>query len=895
VNVTARPEAEPARAPEARTTDARLTRALSLLEGPDVKVLSLDVFDTMVWRRAPEPTDVFPMVASRLQADGLLGPNISARVFQKLRIAAEARARARRDEQGKGVEVSLRDIYAELPKYVAPASDPDALARIELDVERDVLMPDLDVLELIRFAHATGKQVIAVSDTYLSGQELRALLDSSFAGEVAIDRLYASSDHGVGKTSGMFEKVLEDLKIEPRQLVHVGDHPHADVESPSKLGIPTVHFKRATPYLAAVREREARHHDPDGPYLSGDAGLTALRGKLLHRTELEQLAPELKPFWAYGAVCLGPALAGFAEWVVESTAAVGVGEAHCLMREGELLAELVDGAAGYMGSQVRGKPIWLSRHVCARASIFEGSERELRTLLQRRRPPTVRQLCETLGVDVDASAKLRERADARLDDVTTLDAAFAELSSDPELRQAIVNSARVLRERVMQYLRREAADAERLVLVDLGWGGTIQSLVHQLLRRDAAVNKADEPPIHGLYLLTQELAVQRALDGLELYGFLGGFGVPGPEVRSIMRSPEILEQVCMPDVGSQIDLTADLEPVLGDAVDERIPQAAHRAVVQAGIRAFQREWARYAVLMPDRRPSLTSPELREQLIAQVTRALVAPTEQEATVFGAWIHDENFGSRGSDLLVGGVDTARAFRHMEPRDVVATPMAELYWPFGLAALQDEHLAASVEAVTTGRMPAEAFYSVVEAGDFDVYYDNGFGFGESWKETLESKRNRFGLSYARTTVRADEVRAVRLDPAAAPCVLRVDWIALTCSMRGQAEPKRLVFDSADALERFTVRGATPLRPKLWLVDGTDPQFELDLRRALGDAPYEVTVECAYAILPSAPASVPVKNAPPKSRAVKRFARQVENRGVPVEPLRRGYRRLRARFKAR
>jgi hypothetical protein len=236
-------------------------------------------------------------------------------------------------------------------------------------------------------------------------------------------------------------------------------------------------------------------------------------------------------------------------------------------------------------------------------------------------------------------------------------------------------------------------------------------------------------------------------------------------------------------------------------------------------------------------------------------------------------------------------------MEPRDVIATPMAELYWPFGLAALEDPHLAESVEAVTTGRLSPEAFYSVVEAGDFDVYYDNGFGFGEGWKEKLESKRNRFGLSYARTTVRADEVRGVRIDPAAAPCVVRIDWIALTCSLRGQAEPRRLVFDSPETLDRFTVRGATPLRPKLYLVDGDDPQFELDLRRALGDSPYEVTVECAYAILPSAPPSVPAARPVTSGRAVKRFVRTVENRtGTQLgEPLRKAYRRLRGRWRAR
>jgi hypothetical protein len=353
----------------------------------------------------------------------------------------------------------------------------------------------------------------------------------------------------------------------------------------------------------------------------------------------------------------------------------------------------------------------------------------------------------------------------------------------------------------------------------------------------------------------------------------------------------------MPDVGSQVDLTAELEPVLGDSVDERLPQAAHRAAVQAGVRAFQREWARYATLIPGRRARLSEPDVREQLLGQVARALVAPTEQEATVFGAWVHDENFGSHGSDLLVGGPNIARALRHMDPKDIIKTPMSELYWPFGLAALEDEHLALAAEAVTMGWLPAEAFSSVVEAGDFEVYYDNGFGFGEGWKKAFESKRNRFGLSYVRTTVRGEEVRGVRIDPAKAPCILRIDWIALTCSMRGQAEPRRLMFDSPELLERFTVRGAAPLRPKLFTVDGNDPQFELDLKAALGESPYEVTVEVAYAVLLAAPPAQVERGAElaRRSRAVKRFVRQLENRsGVPVgEPLRKGYRRLRARLR--
>ena len=901
MNVTAPTAASNASATDALTADRRLKQAMHLLAGADLKVLSLDVFDTMLWRRAPRPVDVFPAVAAVLRQREMLGEEITPAVFKTLRIAAERRARTRRDPNG-AAEVAILDIYAEMPPYVVNGASPGELVAVELEVEAKVLAPDLDVRELARFAREHGKQVIAVSDTYLSEAELRQLIEPWFTGDAAVDRVFSSSDHGVGKTNGMFDLVLRELGVAPRELVHVGDNEFADVERPSKVGIPTVYFERVTPYLEAVLDREEHYTDPDAPRLHGDAGLTALRGKVLQRTEVEALDEDLRPFWSYGAACLGPALTAFAEWVVERTEAAGASKALCLMREGELLAQLVTDAAAYMGSDVTGDAVWLSRQVCARASLVEGSERELRALLVRRQAPTVRQLCETVGVDVQLSAALRDRANARLDDAAAVDEVLAELTSDPELRTAMVSRGRALRERIAEYLKRHVPEGEpNVMLVDLGWGGTIQTLLQQLLTRQAAIEGRPELHTIGLYLVTHGFAVERALDGIELDGFLGSFGMPGPAVRSIMRSPEILEQVCMPDVGSQLDLTAELEPVLGSSVDERIPQAAERGAVQAGVRAFQREWARYATVLPGRRVRLTEPDVREQLVGQLARALVAPTEQEATVFGAWVHDENFGSHGSDLLVGGPHTARAFRHMVPSEIVETPMSEVYWPFGLAALEDEHLALAAEAVTMGGLPDQAFHSVVEAGDFEVYYDNGFGFGEDWKEVIESKRNRFGLSYARTTVRAEEVRGIRLDPAKAPCILRIDWIALTCSMRGQAEARRLMFDSPELLERFTVRGAVPLRPKLFTVDGVDPQFELDLKAALGESPYEVTAEVAYAVLLAAPPAPDprgvelARRAHARSRAVKRFVRQVENRsGVPVgEPLRRGWRKVRARLR--
>ncbi len=94
-----------------RTTDARLDQAFDALRDERVSVLSVDIFDTLLWRRVADPVDAFPLVGERLRRDGLLPPAIGPLVFKRLRIEAEARARADASKAGRGTEVSLDEIY----------------------------------------------------------------------------------------------------------------------------------------------------------------------------------------------------------------------------------------------------------------------------------------------------------------------------------------------------------------------------------------------------------------------------------------------------------------------------------------------------------------------------------------------------------------------------------------------------------------------------------------------------------------------------------------------------------------------------------------------------------------------------------------------------------------
>src|SRR4051812_36951355 len=250
-------------------------------------------------------------------------------------------------------------------------------------------------------------------------------------------------------------------------------------------------------------------------------------------------------------------------------------------------------------------------------------------------------------------------------------------------------------------------------------------------------------------------------------------------------------------------------------------------------------------------------------------------------------------------MGGPHQRRVLRHVDPETLLKTPMSELYWPFGLAALEDEHLAESLDAIVTGRVPAGAFYSKLETGDVEFYFDSGFGFAPDWLVRVEGRRNRHGLSYARARMKGDDVRGLRIDPVAAPCLLRIDWIALTCWVHGEPEPRRIVFDTHEALGRWTMTALQPQGAKFFMATGHDPQLQIDVHAELGGATaYEVVAELAYAVTLIDPRGEDAaqtrelqRRARARSRSAKRMVRQLENRvGVPIGgPMRRLYRKLR------
>ncbi len=863
----------PAGPSQTSTTDARLERAYELLASDSFDVLSLDVFDTILWRKVPEPHDVFVLLALRLIEMGGLAPDVDGGAFALLRRRAEARARQRREESGRGVEVTLREIWETIPAGVLDGMTKDEALAEEVELERALLVPDLDVVNLMQAAQERGKRLVAVSDTYFSEAQLSSFLGVAPVGSLSLERVFASSDRRIGKGSGLWRVVLDELKVKPKRVLHVGDNHEADVAVPGGLGIGTVYFERRPGHLAQVIERENRHAlAPLSPH-HGDFGLAALRSKALHRTECRDQPPALKSLWEYGAVSLGPPLTGFAEWVLERAREQGVSKVFCLMREGDLFARLINASAAHVDSPVTAEPIWLSRQLLARASIYEGTSDELTSLFLRIRMPTVSELCRTLGLEPGDVPGFSGRGDARLDQPHLPEELLGTISGRPDLRARVIAHSAETRARILRYVEsKRPPGGERLALVDLGWGGTIQWLLDDLFARSGT-----ELETVGFYLMTDARAAERMLEGVRLHGFLAAAGHPEGPVAAFRRSPEILEQICMPNHGSQVGLTAELEPVLADD-DTPVMQAVEREAVQRGIFAFQREWARYRTAAPTSLVPFHDWG-QDRLRSILVRAVTAPTPEEARLFAGWLHDENFGSTGTAPMVPQT-SARAARYLDPDALVEMPMSELYWPFGLAALHDETLARSVEAVATGVVPWDAFSSELETGRVEIYVDRGWGFRSDGMAAIPARRNRLGLSYANGTVAGDIVRRVRIDPVKDASVVRVDWIRLHCHVRDSTEVVTLDFDTPETVAKLKLNGMGALAPGAYQVEGVDPNIVVNVEELVGREVHTVDVEFAFAVLPVA--ASPLRT---RYREARAQVRDRLKRGRLAGPLRRLY----------
>ncbi len=642
---------------------------------PRIKVLSLDIFDTLIFRTCQQPEDVFLEVGRRAVAAGLLGRGLAAGEFADLRRTAQQTAYAT-----LGREPRLEDIYAGLPAAIGPLG---TLLQLEEAAEGDFCILNPSVASLVAHCNEVGIPVVLLSDMYLGERRVRALLArAGFDTDGRTDRVIVSVDAGGYKMTGALYTTLAGLfpNVAPSAMLHIGDNVRSDVRAARAAGLHAVHY-------------DVIRHDPDatlaleqlvwGDRLPELASLRRLAGSL------DGNVPATDRAWhRTGAQVVGPFLAALVDWALDQCVAEGITLIAPLMREGHLLAPLLRRAAEARGLAITVAPLYVSRHAVALAGIRDTKQELVTRLFEGRRQFTVADLFALIGAAVPSEIEtycgtLTTSADAvQVRPGTSLRAwIVAYLTSDPVQRdlQRLVRSDR---DRLVSYLDDVFQTHTSVATLDIGFFGQIQRSIASALSLEGRDVRLTHLLGFGHGPIKDDV-----ISGIDVRTFAGGYGADGELVRTIHRSAPVIEQLLQGPEGTTTGYATGTRRTTPISETNPLPanDIARKAVVQQGVRTFHELWLAFQRTNPTATSSLVT--RRDAWCRLLHRLIAVPSHGEAARLGSLHDDVNFGSRAIlPFCPTSAEAHVAWTGAETADQRGSSSLPVVWPQGVITRVD-----------------------------------------------------------------------------------------------------------------------------------------------------------------------------------------------------------------
>lgn len=743
-------------------------------------VLSLDVFDTLLWRRVPEPIDIFVQVGAELIDQGCLASGVSALQFAELRAAAEKQSRATMEAQTGSREIVLDHIYELMSGHIfRTLNDQESAVDLEVACECKSMVLDQDIVTLMEIACANSIRVVLTSDTYFTRDQLLQFLTEAGLEDAQIpETIYISNEYGRPKWRDLFDGILADLAVPADRMVHVGDNVAADVTPCAMRGIAHVFYDKWSE-VPRAQGREVVRSASDQPVwlgAGGDYGLTGLRSRLAHRIP-QNVSGELGSCWVYGATVLAPLFAAYAKWVADVSSAEGANVLG-LMREGRFLSQLVSSVAQSQAVDLTFGELWVSRRAVVRAALWPDDLSLLPQAISYCPGPSTDEVLEQMGLcRADLAGVFQDPAAVDLHAMGGVQALLTGISQSQDLQTKVAAHSARQRKNLMTHLDQHAVfqDEAPIHLLDLGYAGTIQTVLQKILDYEGRPVR-----LSGLYIAVNAKGKERVLAGGDLRALISEGGYKSNLVKLLERTPDILEHACMCPEGSLDSFDDAGQPVLLPS-QRPASQITQMEAMQAGILAGVSE-----ILNSLGAEAVAQQGFHQQAATIVEQAMLHPTPGEVRTIGAWLHEANFDLSDQRALAdlradparlefGGAMSWSSFeRH------------EAYWPQAALARVEPVLSGAATLVGEGQAP-DVFTSGTMLGTISIIPDLGVGPDERKVSVVPLSLSALGRGEVQIQIKKmgpDAYQSVTMQWPKARAVLMIDQCAVL--FRGDTEQR-------------------------------------------------------------------------------------------------------------
>lgn len=186
------------------------------------EIISFDLFDTLIMRKAYTYTDIFDLVDLKLRHIGIVIPD-----FAERRLSAEK-------VLSKNGAPTLEMIYETLLQQLGGSFfSADELAVIEWEIDYNTMLPRREVCEIYKSVLSSGKKVIITTDTYYRRERIKELILRF--GLDGFDNVFISCECGTSKSLKLYDIVIANYKN--KVILHIGDDETADILETGKREI----------------------------------------------------------------------------------------------------------------------------------------------------------------------------------------------------------------------------------------------------------------------------------------------------------------------------------------------------------------------------------------------------------------------------------------------------------------------------------------------------------------------------------------------------------------------------------------------------------------------------------------------------------------------------------
>lgn len=462
----------------------------------NVKIVSFDIFDTLLLRPFERPTDIFRFMNSDVEK--IIKKKID---FKKVRKAAEKRAkRAMLPKE----DVKIDDIYNFIK---IPAKFKNAVKFLEVETEVKLLFARQSGKDLYNLAKNSGCKLIAISDIYLEAQILERILKRN---GFEFDTIFTSADIGKSKKTGnIYPEVLRRTNVSPDEILHIGDSLISDIKNAKKYGFQVFHLPKLSEELLKNKLYKKIFGGKSNCLLTSAS--IALMCEKLDTNENTKVNTSLLNGDLYNAGfnCFGSLLFAFTCWVHQSAIKNNISKLYYVSRDGFILHKAMQ--ILFSNTNIKNSYFEVSRKSLT-PILINSIDDVIKIYTKNHRRTTVRQfVTERLDCEVEklSKADLIKCGFKSFEDDIRRKRDFSKVKSLVKFYAGdILLDSYKQKTNIINFLNDSGfLDEEKIALCDVGYKGTIQNILTPL--------KA-EGDICGFYLLTNHKAAEEP----KMFGFL---------------------------------------------------------------------------------------------------------------------------------------------------------------------------------------------------------------------------------------------------------------------------------------------------------------------------------------------------------------------------------------